>query len=67
MTVGIGFQCPDGVVLASDRQITKDGGLKYEEGKFFRGYYDEVQCGCTYAGYPANAKNLFDDISRPFV
>jgi hypothetical protein len=64
MTVGIGFECLDGVVLAADRQITKTGGLKYEEEKIFRGYYDRVQCACTYSGNPAKAKNLFDDIFK---
>ena len=31
MTVGVGFQCLDGVVLCADRQITKGGDLKYGE------------------------------------
>lgn len=64
MTVGVGFQCLDGVVLAADRQITKEGGLKYEEQKIFRGLYDNVECASTYAGDPGMAKTLFEDIFK---
>ena len=35
MTIALGFLCPDGMVLCSDRQITVDGGLKYEKRKFW--------------------------------
>jgi hypothetical protein len=67
MTVGIGFQCLDGVVLCSDRQITKSGGLKYEEQKIFEGYYENLQCACAYAHNPDIARNVFDEIFRSLV
>jgi hypothetical protein len=67
MTVGIGFQCPDGVVLCADRQITKGGELVYEEQKIFEGHYDNLQCACSYAHNPSIAKNVLEDIFRSLV
>ncbi len=64
MTIGLGFQCQDGVVLCSDRQITKDGGLKYHQRKDFCVYFRgnvEVNCAAVYAGYPDAASILFED------
>ena len=67
MTVGIGFQCPDGVVLCADRQITKGEDLKYEEQKIFEGHYENLQCACCYAHHPDIAKNVFEDIFKSLV
>lgn len=33
MTIALGFLCPDGIVLCSDRQMTVEGGLKYQKRK----------------------------------
>lgn len=67
MTVGIGLQCSDGVVLCADRQITKGEDLKYEEQKIFEGHYDNLQCACAYAHNPDIARNLFEDIFKSLV
>lgn len=53
MTIALGMLCSDGAVLAADRQITKEGGLKYEEKKYVIGHvqgsipldYIFVYCG----------------------
>jgi hypothetical protein len=34
VTIALGMLCSDGAVLAADRQMTKEGGLKYEEKKY---------------------------------
>jgi len=67
MTVGIGFQCPDGVVLCADRQITKGGDLVYEQQKIFEGHWENLQCACSYAHHPDIAKNVFEDIFKSLV
>ncbi len=68
LTVGIGFQCPGAVVLGSDRQITKAGGLKYEQCKILSAYLGSPNLGvlvaCTYAHDPDIAANLMDDIAH---
>jgi hypothetical protein len=67
VTVGIGFQCPDGVVLCADRQITKEDGLKYEEQKVFVGHHRggiAVDCACVYAHNPDLARNIFEDFFK---
>ncbi len=70
MTVGIGFQCPGAVVLAADRQITKEGGLKWEQCKILcanlvRPNWSAI-VACTYAHDPDTAANLLDDITNEF-
>jgi 20S proteasome alpha/beta subunit len=65
MTIGIGLQCPGGVVLCADRQITKSGGLKYEAQKILRAelYGDtNTDCSCVFAHDPDVARNLFKEI-----
>lgn len=66
VTIALGFTCIDGVVLAADRQITKEGGLKYEQDKIlFGGTISgdmKVDFALAYAGSPDLAKNLLDQI-----
>lgn len=66
VTIALGFTCVDGVVLAADRQITKEGGLKYEQDKIlFGGTIGgnmTVDFALAYAGSPDLAKNLLDQI-----
>lgn len=53
MTIALGMLCSDGAVLAADRQMTKEGGLKYQEKKYIIGHvqgsipvdYIFVYCG----------------------
>jgi hypothetical protein len=53
VTIALGIVCSDGAVLAADRQMTKDGGLKYQEKKYIIGHvkgsipldYIFVYCG----------------------
>ena len=50
MTIGICARCGDGAVLMADRQISKEGGLKYYQRKtwsFMTGYCD---VSSVYAG-----------------
>jgi len=64
VTIGIGFQCPGAVVLCADRQLTKEGGLKYEESKVFTSHIPsvEIDCGAVYAHHRDAALSLFQDI-----
>jgi 20S proteasome alpha/beta subunit len=59
MTIGVGFRCPEGVVLCSDRQITSSGGHKYEERKIFRASTPDYQLMFSYAGFPDAARMMF--------
>jgi hypothetical protein len=67
VTIGLGFQCADGVVLCSDRQISKTGGLKFTEQKIshaiVRGAVD-ADIAMTYGGDRDIAKNLFREITQ---
>ncbi len=52
MTIALSFQCQGGVVLAADSQITKEGGLKYNEKKIFDFWYRDFGAVMCYAGSP---------------
>jgi len=64
VTVGIGFQCPGAVVLCADRQMTKEGGLKYEEPKVLIAHLNrvEIECGAVYAHHRDEAVSLFQEV-----
>jgi len=63
VTIGIGFQCTDGVVLISDTQVS-NGAMKYYEGKNYSIPLEgsSGRCGVvlTYAGSPALWKKFRD-------
>lgn len=56
MTVGIGAICTDGAVLMSDRQITKQGGLKFYQRKTWACGGAGYHVASVYAGIPEMAK-----------
>lgn len=67
MTIALGFLCPDGIVLCSDRQMTDSGaGLKYQKHKLssmsgmFAGVHFSL--ASAYAGDPEAAKVMRTEI-----
>src|ERR1700682_2543982 len=63
MTVALGFLCHDGIVLCSDRQITK-GEMKYEEQKICGISGNGYKIAFTYAGDPDQMKRVHQDFNR---
>jgi len=61
VTIGIGFVCPDGLVLCSDRQLTVAGSHKFSETKIFN--MQEAISGTrllfSYAGDESAAKSFY--------
>jgi hypothetical protein len=41
MTIGVGFECMDGIILGADRQMTSPGWHKYSEKKLFHDVENE--------------------------
>jgi len=62
MTIALGIQCREGVVLCTDSQVTKEGGLKFNEGKIFNLYGDNERILLCYAGSPDIAKVIKERI-----
>lgn len=66
MTIAMGFVCSDGIVLCSDRQMTSDGGMKFQAKKlsYLTGMFEGIQMtACSaYAGDPEGAKILRTEI-----
>jgi 20S proteasome alpha/beta subunit len=62
MTIGVGYQCMDGVVLCSDRQITSTAGFKYQERKIWSASSPDWSLIFSYAGYPDAATVMFRKI-----
>ncbi len=64
MTVAIGLQGTGGIVFCSDRQITREGGLKYEQVKISIAHHFEVplSCASVYSDNPDVARNLYKEI-----
>jgi hypothetical protein len=64
MTIGIGFQCGDGVVLCADRQFTsKEGRFKYQKGKLGSSQRESLSLIYIYAGDPDRAELIFGKVS----
>ena len=68
MTIAIGFKCDDGVILLSDRQISKEGGMKYYEKKLFE-VSEECENGLfhlsfVYTGDPDGAKLFISELEE---
>jgi len=64
MTIGIGFQCRDGIVLCADRQFTsKEGRFKYQGNKLGRSQGTSLSFIFTYAGDPDRAEVMFGKLS----
>jgi len=67
MTVGIGFQCSDGVILLADRQITSTGGFKYDARKISASHDKECNFIFSYAGYPDAGEVTFRRLRQAFA
>lgn len=63
MTIALGLQCVDAIVLSADRQMTAPGAYKYQESKIevFEG--DTYLVGCVYSGFPRPWKELAESLS----
>ena len=59
MTIGVGFLCPDGVVLCADRQMTGQG-YKFQESKIFSIQRRDYSFIFSYAGDPDAARMMFE-------
>lgn len=60
VTIGIGFQCVDGVVLCADQQITFPQSHKYHECKIFKHSGKGWNVAFSYAGDPNLMKAIND-------
>jgi 20S proteasome alpha/beta subunit len=61
LTIGIGFRCVDGIVIASDTQITYGGSHKRYEYKIFEHREASWSAIFTYAGDPDLMRRFFAD------
>ena len=63
MTIAIGFRCPEGIVLCTDRQITDYGSnYKYSEQKIYPIVGRNWCVACAYAGY----RNIMKAVQTKF-
>jgi 20S proteasome alpha/beta subunit len=71
VTIALGMKCLDGVLVAADRQITKEGGLKYQQDKILLGgtivSKFPMDFALAYAGSPDLAKNLVGKVAEATV
>lgn len=67
VTVALGFNCGDGIVMCSDQQITSKGWHKYYESKMYAisGFGDQepYTAMLTYAGDPHLAKTIYEKLA----
>jgi hypothetical protein len=64
------MKCIDGAVIAADRQMTKDGGLKYQEKKFITGRVIgdiPLEYAVVYSGIPEAARTVVNEIGRSLL
>jgi hypothetical protein len=70
MSIALGIECPDGAVLGTDRQITKEGGLKYQQRKIsicnVTGNIP-LQYAFAYCGDPDAAATIEREIGRELL
>jgi 20S proteasome alpha/beta subunit len=64
MTIAIGMLCSDGIVLAADRQLTLEGGHKYQEQKIFPIDGGDWKAVLTYAGSPDFVREVQERLVR---
>ncbi len=65
VTIALGFQCHDGIVLCADRQITVPGYYKYQEEKIRTlGEGHGWVVASVYSGSPDLMNLLYDKVSR---
>jgi hypothetical protein len=63
VTIGVGFDCNDGILLCSDTQITREGFHKFYEHKLFPHQGSGWSVAFTYAGDPHTMKSFDDSFS----
>lgn len=67
VTVALGFNCGDGIVMCSDQQITSKGWHKYHESKMYAissfGDQAPYTAMLTYAGDPHLAKTIYEKLA----
>jgi 20S proteasome alpha/beta subunit len=67
MTVGVGFQCSNGVVLCSDRQVTLENSYKFETRKILHAMEGlEWKIIYSYAGIADEGEVMFRRICESF-
>jgi len=59
MTIGVGFQCQNGVVLGADTQFTSPSGFKYSGQKIWSAELGECRFIYTFCGSPDTAEIMF--------
>lgn len=66
MTIGVGFVCPDGIVICADTEMS-NGFMKFSENKIYpfglRGSKGQCALAITYAGNQALMKSFRDRLS----
>ena len=62
MTIALGFRAPDGIVLCTDSQMTKEGGLKFNDKKIFNIVNERWTAGIAFAGSADLMKNIVDEL-----
>jgi 20S proteasome alpha/beta subunit len=69
VTIGVGFQCTDGVVLCSDRQMTSDAGYKFHRQKISWSFNEprELRFIFAFSGRPAAAAVLIRKVRNTFA
>jgi len=59
MTIGVGFLCPDGIVLCSDR-LHSGQGYKFQQSKIFSIQRQDYSFIFSFAGDPDSARMMFE-------
>ena len=60
MTIGVGLVCSDGIVICADRQMTGEGGYKFEGSKISTSQKNDYSLVYTYAGDPDAGQMMFE-------
>ena len=64
MTVALGLDCQGDYVLCTDSQVTKEGGLKYEEEKIFHWHTDDWCVALGYSGLSPYMKTVCEQLAN---
>jgi 20S proteasome alpha/beta subunit len=62
VTIGIALRCSDGIVLGSDRQMTRSGSDKFYQQKVFHDLHDDQILALTGADDPTLVKEVWDKL-----
>jgi 20S proteasome alpha/beta subunit len=64
MTIGVGFQCNDGVVLGADKQLTCSGYHKYSTNKIYSSNSDSCRFVMSFSGLSDTADVAFRRVRK---